>query len=106
MGRKRTPEQRRLLAVVSTIELQAQEFERDMDDALATLGRELLLGVGASLSGGLVLGAAIGALLGSRSRRLAVQPEGDNTTRRPSAWSSGASSARSSAHGDDDHGQV
>lgn len=66
MPRKRTHEQSRLLAIVSTIEVGAQGFERDADEALARCQRELLLGVGASLSGGVLLGAIIGAVLGRR----------------------------------------
>lgn len=66
MPRKRTPEQARLLAIVSTIEGRAQDFERDTDVALARCRRELVVGVGASVSGGLIIGAVIGALLGGR----------------------------------------
>ena len=66
MPRKRTPEQSRLLAVVTTIETRAQAFERDTDVALARCRRELVVGVGASVSGGLIIGAVIGALLGRR----------------------------------------
>ncbi len=65
MPRKRTPEQARLLAIVSTIEARAQDFERDTDAALARC-RELVVGVGASVSGGVLVGAIIGALLGRR----------------------------------------
>ncbi len=68
MPRKRTPEQNRLLAVVSTIETRAQVFERDMNEALDTCRREIALGVGVSLSCGVLLGAVIGALLGRRGR--------------------------------------
>lgn len=66
MPRKRTPEQARLLAIVSTIEARAQDFERDTDAALARCRRELVVGVGASVSGGVLVGAIIGALLGRR----------------------------------------
>jgi hypothetical protein len=66
MPRKRTPEQARLLAIVSTIEARAQDFERNTDAALARCRRELAVGVGASVSGGLFIGAVIGALLGRR----------------------------------------
>ncbi len=66
MPRKRTPEQSRLLAVVSTIETWAQAFERDTDEALARCRRELVVGIGASVSGGVIVGAIIGAILGRR----------------------------------------
>ena len=66
MPRKRTPEQARLLAIVSTIETRAQDFERDTHAALARCRRELVVGVGASVSGGVLVGAIIGALLGRR----------------------------------------
>jgi hypothetical protein len=68
MPRKRTPEQDRLLTVVSTIETRAQVFERDMNETLDTCRREIALGVGVTLSGGILLGAVIGALLGRRGR--------------------------------------
>ena len=45
MPRKRTPEQNRLLTVVSTIEARAQVFERDMNETLDTCRREIALGV-------------------------------------------------------------
>jgi hypothetical protein len=66
MSRKRTPEQNRLLAIVSTIEARAQVFERETDAALARCRRELMVGVGASVSGGVLVGALLGAILGRR----------------------------------------